>query len=140
MQVILLQCPTGLVGRSYEKVKCLQRKQPTPPRRKEAHVLKTQMKTVLITFFDIKGTVHFEFIPRGLTVSQAYYVEILKLLPETLRRKKPEIWPNDWILHRDSAPAHKTLSAKDFLVQKTITVMEHTLFLDLALNNFCFRK
>jgi hypothetical protein len=39
---------------------------------------KSQMKTMLITFFNIKGTVHFEFIPQGQAVNQAYYVEIMK--------------------------------------------------------------
>jgi hypothetical protein len=26
--------------------------------------------------------------------------------------KRSELWPNDWILHHDSAPAHKVLSVK----------------------------
>jgi len=40
-------------------------------------MLKLQMKMMLITFFNIKGIVHHEFIPEGQTVNQAYYVEIL---------------------------------------------------------------
>jgi acyl-CoA thioesterase FadM len=53
------------------------------------------MKTMLTTFFDIKGTVHFGFIPEGQIVNQAYYVEILKWLREAVYRKRPEVWPND---------------------------------------------
>jgi hypothetical protein len=44
---------------------------------------KSQMKTMLITFFDIKGTVQCEFIPKAQTVNQAYYVELLKQLHES---------------------------------------------------------
>jgi len=32
--------------------------------------IESQMKTMLITFFDIKGIVHFEFIPQGQTVNK----------------------------------------------------------------------
>jgi hypothetical protein len=42
-----------------------------------------------------------------------------------VRRKRPELWPNDWILHHENAPAHKALSVKQFLVQKSITEMEY---------------
>jgi hypothetical protein len=45
------------------------------------------LTTMLNTFFDIKGMVHFEFIPQGQTVNQAYYVEILTWLHEAMHRK-----------------------------------------------------
>jgi hypothetical protein len=45
------------------------------------------MKTMLITLFDIKGVVHFEFIPQGKTVNEAYYMEILKRLCKALIEK-----------------------------------------------------
>jgi hypothetical protein len=69
-----------------------------------------------------------EFILQGQTVNQIYYVEIVKWLHEAVHRKRPELWPNDWILRHDSAPAHKALSIKQFLTQKLITEMEHPLF------------
>jgi hypothetical protein len=65
-----------------------------------------------------RTTVHFEFIPQGQTVNQAYCVKIQKRLHEAVRGKRPELWPNDWILHHDSAPAHKALSVKQFVAQK----------------------
>jgi hypothetical protein len=77
------------------------------------------MKTMLITFLDIKGIIHFELIPQGHTGNQAYCVEIPKLLREAVHGKRPELWPVDRILHHNSGLAHKALS----LNQKLITEM-----------------
>jgi hypothetical protein len=95
------------------------------------------MKKFLITFFDVLGIVHFQVLSRGQIVKQAHYVEILKRLREAVRRKSPELWLNDWILHHDNAPAHKALSVTQFLAHKSITKMENPLRSpDLALNDF----
>jgi histone-lysine N-methyltransferase SETMAR len=60
-----------------------------------------------------------------LSINQAYYVEISKRLRETVHIKRPELWPNVWILHHDSAPAHKELCVKQFLAKKSFLEMEH---------------
>jgi hypothetical protein len=39
-------------------------------------------------------------------------MEILKRLLEAVRRKMPEFWPNDWILHVENVSAHKALSVR----------------------------
>jgi hypothetical protein len=96
---------------------------------------KSQMKAMLVTFFDIKGIVHFEFIPQGQTVNQAYYIETLKRSREAVYRKSPELWASDWILQHHNARAHKALSVKQFLAQTSTTEMEHLSFSpDLAPN------
>jgi hypothetical protein len=97
------------------------------------------MKKMLITFLDKKGTVHFEFIPRGPTVNQAYYVQIrvFKRLCEAVCRQGRKLWPNDSILHHNNAPAHKAFPVKQFLVQKSTIEMENpTCSPALAPNNF----
>jgi hypothetical protein len=70
----------------------------------------------------LKHTENFTFtftLPQGLTVNQAYYVEISMRLREAMRRKRPDLWPNNWIIHHDNAPAHMALSVKQFLAQKS---------------------
>jgi hypothetical protein len=51
------------------------------------------------------------------------YVEVLKQLCEAVHRRRPELWPSDWILHHDNAVACKALTVKQFLAQRSITEM-----------------
>ena len=89
-------------------------------------------------FFDIRGTVHYEFVPTGQTVNQVYYFEVLERLREKVRLKQPEPFVNNSCnLHHNNAPAHTALSVKEFLASKQITVLEHPAYSpDLAPNNF----
>ena len=44
-------------------------KSPASPRPKIAMMSKSKVKVMLSAFFDIKGIVHFEFLPQGQTVN-----------------------------------------------------------------------
>jgi hypothetical protein len=73
---------------SEDKQQSFQWKHPTSPQPKKFCMSKSQMKAMVITFFDIEGFVHFEFIPQSQTVNQAYYVGRLKRLHEAVSYKE----------------------------------------------------
>ncbi|UYV78830.1 hypothetical protein LAZ67_16002927 [Cordylochernes scorpioides] len=77
------------------------------PKPKKARFTKSKVKTLLVTFFDINGLVHHEFIPFGRTINQEVYLVIMRRLREAVCLKRPERWQNnDWILHVDNARPH----------------------------------
>ena len=58
----------------------------TSPRPKKVWEVRFNVKTMLITFFDIKGLIYYEFVPTGQTVNQTYYKEVLIKLREKIRK------------------------------------------------------
>ena len=91
-----------------------------------------------MTFFDIRGIVHSEFLPQSQTINQQVYKEILRRLFRSVREKRRELWQDkSWLLHHDNAPAHNALSIRQFLAEKNIAVLEQPLYSpDLALCDF----
>ena len=76
----------------------------------EGKASESNIKSMLIGFFDQKGIVHKEFVPPGQTGNAAFYVQVLKRLRENVGRKRPDQWRNNtWLLHHDNAPAHAAL-------------------------------
>jgi hypothetical protein len=61
---------------------------------KIAQMRRLNIKVLLIVFFNWKGIVHHEFVPRGQTVNKQLYQEVLARLRDAVRRKKPELWKN----------------------------------------------
>jgi hypothetical protein len=61
------------------------------PRPKKARQVRSNVKIMLICFFDVNGIVHKEFVPPGQTVNQYFYLDILKRLRDSVRRKRPEL-------------------------------------------------
>jgi hypothetical protein len=87
-----------------------QKKCPPAPRTKKARQVKSNVKSMLICFFDIDGIIHKEFVPPGQTVNGKFYCNVLRRLREDRRRKRPSKWrTNNWVLHHNNAPTHTAL-------------------------------
>ena len=52
-------------------------------------------ESVLLTFFDIRGIVRYEFIPTGQTVNEVYYLEVLEGLREKVTQERPNLFANN---------------------------------------------
>jgi len=99
-------------------------KSPTSPRPKKARQVKSNLKSMIITFFDIKGIVHKEFVPTGQTVNSGFYCEVLPRLRKKVRRHRPRLWREQtWLLHHDNAPSHTAVLTHQFLAKNKIAVI-----------------
>jgi transposase len=82
------------------------------------------MMVMLVVFFDWKGVIHNEFVPRGQTVNKEFYVAVLKCLREAIRWKRPQLWTNQsWVLHHENAPAHSSFLVRNFPAKNKMTVV-----------------
>ena len=82
-QNILSKVITGDEGWCYgydpqTKQASNQWKTPISPRPKKARQVRSNVKTMLIVFFDVRGIAHREFVPPGQTVNQEFYLEVLR--------------------------------------------------------------
>ena len=82
-------------------------KGPTSPRPKKGRQVRSKTNVMLMTLFDSEGIVHQEYASDGQTINKELYMEVLRRLRESVRRKRPEKWrDDDWILHHDNATVH----------------------------------
>ncbi|GFX63803.1 mariner Mos1 transposase [Trichonephila clavipes] len=100
---------------------------PASPRQKMVRAEKARVKTMLITFLDIQGIVHKEFLPEGTTMNAARYIEILTRFMKRLRRYDPsthKVNPLTGYL-----PPEKLFRKRLTLILRFPSKMQHTSFL-----------
>ncbi|XP_076438852.1 protein GVQW3-like [Babylonia areolata] len=59
------------------KLQSSQWKHPTSPRPKKARQIRSNVRVMLTVFFDSSGMVHHKYAPRGTTITNEYYQEVL---------------------------------------------------------------
>jgi histone-lysine N-methyltransferase SETMAR len=104
----------------------------------KSHQVRSNVMVMLIIFFGYECVVHHEILPKGQTVNKELYLEFLKRLRESTRKKMPESWKvKRWLFHHDSALAHTSLLFRDFLTKAGTTVLPQPPFSpDLAPTEF----
>ena len=91
------------------------------PQLKKARQVKSNVKTMLIAFFDTDRLVHHKYVPRGQTVNKEFYKRALQCLRDAVPRHCPEKWDSGkWILHHDNVPAHRVVTTNEFLAKHNI--------------------
>ena len=85
------------------------------PRPKKLRFQKSEVKMMLIVFFDSQGIVHKEFVQKGCTVNAEYYKGMLDRLISRIRRVRPALYrTRDFFLLHDNAPAHSATKLDSF--------------------------
>jgi hypothetical protein len=65
-----------------------QQKSPQSPRAKKVQQVRSSTNSTLIVSFDVKGTVHHEFVPPNTTVNSEFYCDVLRRSRESVPPKK----------------------------------------------------
>jgi hypothetical protein len=94
------------------------------PRPKKARQFQSNVKIMLIAFFDTEGLVHHEFLPQCQTMNQTVHITVLQRLRDAVRWKRPRKWSSStWLLHHVTVPCHATLSVGEFLAKHSIPLV-----------------
>ncbi len=84
------------------------------------------VKAMLVLFFDVRGVVSRQFVPRGQGVDHHEYLRHLQLLKQNMRRRRRPLWQcRNWILQHDRAPAHRADIVQRFIMQNDIELLPH---------------
>ena len=110
------------------KFQSSQWKHPESSRTKKARQVRSNVKVMLTCFFDVffdfRGIVHHGYAPEGQTINKEYYLQVLRCLRETVRRKRPDMWAaKNFQLHHDNAPAHSAHVIHAFLAKNSMSLV-----------------
>jgi histone-lysine N-methyltransferase SETMAR len=119
---------TGDESRIYgydpkKKQQSSQWKSPNSPRPIKTRHVMSKVKSMLIIFFDIRGTVRKKFVLAGETVNFAYYCDVSCRLRENVPRLRPEVWrQKNWLLHHNRRfHTLELIGTKSLAVLNTVT-------------------
>ena len=102
-----------------------------------ARVHASRKKQMVMAFFNKQGSIYVHHVSFGSKVNVDYIVEVMGNFLKVLKRIRPELVENGWILHWDNAPVHTAKKTLEFLDAKGIQMLGHPPYSpDLATADF----
>ncbi len=91
----------------------------------------------MLVFFDAKGVIYMNYVPKGETVNAEYIKKALARFLNVFKSKRPIMASQKWFLHWDNAPVHTAATVQEYLAAKGIKTLRHPPYLsDLAPADF----
>ena len=99
------------------------------PRPKNSSLSEIKRQSKADLFFDVRGVVHSKFVPRGQTINQVFYQEVLKTFHNSLLEKRPDLSQlGDWFFDLNNSPAYTTIPARQLLKEIGMIPVSRSLF------------
>ena len=91
----------------------------------KAKVHATRSKQMVLAFFDAKGLIYTNYVPRGTTVNANYIVGALGKFFKVFRQKRPVMAEQEWFFDWDNALVHTAAVVRDWITAKGFVLLEH---------------
>lgn len=73
---------------------------------KKAKTVPSAGKVMASVFWDARGIIFIDYLPRGKTINGEYYANLLQRLSEEIKIKRPHLSKKKVLFHQDNAPVH----------------------------------
>lgn len=104
---------------------------------KKAKTIASAGKIMASVFWDSKGILLIDYLPKGRTINGEYYAHLLDQLDGKIKEKRPDLQKKKILFHQDNAPAHKNALAMVKLKDLKYELLEHPPYSpDLAPSDF----
>ncbi len=91
----------------------------------KAKMQESRTKQMVLVFFDAKGVIYSNIVPKGTKVNADYIVMALRMFKRRFRQKRPELAEQEWFFHWDNAPVHTAAKVQEWMAANSVQVIEH---------------
>jgi len=78
---------------------------------KKAKTIPSAGKVMASVFWDARGIIFIDYLPKGKTINGVYYANLLQRLTNEIKKKRPHLAKKKVLFHHDNAPVHTCVIA-----------------------------